>query len=280
MHEVIIKPNSRWCQFNFQELWQYRDLLLLLVYRDFSAKYKQTILGPLWFIIQPLLTTLVFTVIFGKVAKVPTDGVPPLLFYLCGLMAWNYFAQTFTNSSTSLTANAGIFGKVYFPRIIPSLAIAINNVMMFVIQLLTFMLIYAGMKIFGETSEAFSIHWTVVFMPLIIILAGVFSLGCGLWMTSLTVRYRDFQHLSTFIVQLWMFATPIVYPLSSIPEKWRWWVVLNPMTPVVESFKLMFLGEGTVEVGHLMLAMFVSAAVFISGILYFQKVERTFVDSV
>lgn len=276
-YEIRIRPNRSWIKIDWHGLWEYRDLLFLLVRRDFVSKYKQTILGPAWFIIQPLFTTLVFTVIFGKVAKIPTDGLPPMLFYLCGMLGWNYFANTFNSTASTLVGNAGLFGKVYFPRLIVPLATVVSNLFAFAIQLGTFLAIWIYFKGAGAQVR---MEWEIVALPLLILHVGGLSLGVGLWMSALTAKYRDFSHLSGFLVQIWMYATPVIFPLSLIPEKWRWAVVLNPMTMPVESFRYIFLGQGSVDPLYLGISVIVSLIFLFTGLLVFQKVERTFVDTV
>lgn len=276
--EVVIRPRRSWLRFDFGELVQYRDLLLILVRRDFVSKYKQTVLGPAWFVIQPVLTTLVFTVVFGNVAKVPTDGVPPLLFYLCGLLGWNYFAQTLNATGNTFTNNSHIFGKVYFPRLVVPLSLVISNLFAFGIQLVVFLLFYAHYRWIVGTPLAFDS--TIALLPLVVIHSAVLALGAGLWISALTAKYKDFSHLLGFLTQLWMFATPVIYPLSQIPGKWRWLAVANPMAPVVELYKRMFIGAGTVEPAHYALSWAVTLIIALTGMLYFQRVERTVVDTV
>lgn len=277
-YELRIRPNRSWLRIDWHGLWEYRDLLFLLVRRDFVSKYKQTILGPLWFIIQPLITTVVFSVIFGGVAKISTDGLPPTLFYLCGMLGWSYFSNTFTSTSTTLVTNAGLFGKVYFPRLVVPISTVISNLFAFLIQLATFLAFWIYFKYFNAAGAHFNVRWEVVALPLLVLQIGVLSLGVGLWMSALTAKYRDFTHLSGFVVQLWMYATPVIFPLSMIPQQWRWLVVLNPMTMPVESFKYIFLGQGNVDPTYLLISVLVTIFVGFSGLFIFQKVERTFVD--
>jgi lipopolysaccharide transport system permease protein len=278
-YELVIRPTRGWFQLGLGELWHYRDLLLILVQRDFSAKYKQTILGPAWFVLQPLLTTVVFTIIFGQIAKIPTDGLPPVLFYMASLVAWNYFAQTFQTTSTTLVANANLFGKVYFPRLIVPLSAVISNLIAFAIQLGTFLCLWLYYKLFTAAS-GFAISSTIVFFPLLLLQLAALSLGAGLWMTSLTVKYRDFVHLSVFLIQLWMYATPVIYPFSQIPGRWQWVAALNPMAMPAEAMRIMFLGKGTVEPVYLAISAGVTLAILLSGAMLFSRVERTFVDTV
>jgi lipopolysaccharide transport system permease protein len=279
-YELRIRPNRNWVRFDWQGLWQYRDLLFLLVRRDFVSRYKQTVLGPAWFVIQPLLMTGVFTVIFGRVARIPTDGIPPVLFYLCGLLGWTYFAQNFQSTSTTLLGNASLFRKVYFPRLILPLSSVCSNLFAFAIQLATFLGFYACYKFFTGTGDQFGLRWEALALPLIVVQIALFSLGVGLWLSALTVKYRDFQHLSAFLIQIWMYATPVIYPLSNIPERWRWLSILNPMTMPVELIKHVLLGSGAPEGSHLVISVAGTLLTLLSGLLIFQKVERTFVDTV
>jgi lipopolysaccharide transport system permease protein len=279
-YELVIRPTRGWFHLNLGDLWRYRDLLFLLVHRDFVAKYKQTILGPAWFILQPLLTTLVFTVIFGKVAKIPTDGLPLVLFYLAGLLGWSYFAQTFQTTSGTLIANAHLFGKVYFPRLVVPLSAVISNLLAFSLQLGTFLCFWGYYKFFTVAGAAFGFSSAIVWLPLLMVQLAALSLGVGLWLSALTAKYRDFVHVSGFIIQIWMYATPVIYPLSQIPEKWRWLAVLNPMTMPVEAMKYMFLGQGIVIPTYLAVSLGMTGLLLLTGVLIFNKVERTFVDTV
>ena len=278
--EIVIKPTKGWFKLNLADVWRYRDLVSLLVHRDFVSKYKQTVLGPLWFIIQPLLMTVVFTIIFGKVAQIPTDGVPPMLFYLCGLLGWNYFAQTFQATAGTLTGNAGMFGKVYFPRLVVPIATVISGFIAFAIQLATFLVFWLYFKFFTEAGNTLHMGWDLLWFPLVMIQVSLLSLGVGLWLTSLTAKYRDFTFVIGFIVQIWMYATPVIYPLSRIPEGWRWIAVINPMTMPVEAIKRIFLGQGVVEPVYIAVSVVMTIVLLLSGIVVFNKVEKTFVDTV
>jgi len=279
-YEIVIKPTKGWFKLNLGDVWRYRDLLGLLVHRDFVAKYKQTVLGPLWFIIQPLLMTVVFTIVFGKVARIPTDGVPPMLFYLCGLLGWSYFAQTFQATSGTLTANAGIFGKVYFPRLVVPISTVISGFIAFAIQLATFLCFWVYFKFFTAAGSSIHMGWDLLWFPLVMIQVSLLSLGVGLWLTSLTAKYRDFTFIIGFIVQIWMYATPVIYPLSRIPEGWRWVAVVNPMTMPVEAIKRIFLGQGVVEPAFVAISVAMTLILLLGGIVVFNKVEKTFVDTV
>ena len=279
-NETVIRPSTGWFNVDLPGLWRYRDLLWVLVHRDFVARYKQTVLGPLWFIIQPLLTTIVFAVIFGKVAHIPTDGIPPFLFYLTGLLGWNFFANTFAGTSNTLAANAGIFGKVYFPRLIVPIATVISGGIALAIQLVTFLLVWIWYRYGTQTGGDLQLSWTVLWFPLALLQIAMLSLGAGLWMSSLTAKYRDFAFLSAFIVQLWMYATPVIYPLSAVPARWRWLAAINPMTVPVDAIKEIFLGQGVVTPMLALISGLVTLAILVGGLVVFGKVERTFVDTV
>jgi lipopolysaccharide transport system permease protein len=279
-YEIVIQPSRGWLRLNLTDVWRYRDLLFLLVHRDFIAKYKQTVLGPAWFVIQPLLMTVVFTVVFGKVVKIPTDGLPPMLFYLAGLLGWSYFSQSFQSISDTLISNANLFGKVYFPRMVVPLAAVISNLLALALQLATFLCFWVYFKFFTASGWSFGFTLAVAWLPLLIVQIAVASLGVGLWLSALTVKYRDFRHLSAFLVQLWMYATPVIYPLSQVPEKWRWLVVLNPMTVPIETIRYMLLGQGVIESAYLAIALAITIFFLLTGALVFDKVEKTFVDFV
>lgn len=279
-YEVIIKPNRSWFYIDWQGLLHYRDLLYFLVRREFIAKYKQTILGPAWFVIQPLLMTLVFTVIFGKVAKIPTDGMPHILFYLCGLLAWRYFARCLTTTSTTFVTNAHLFGKVYFPRLVVPLSVIISNLFAFAIQLVTFLGFYLYFKFFTQAGAIIQTNLFILLLPLFLLQTAALSLGICLWFSALTAKYRDLQFLIGFLTQLWMYATPVIYPMSVIPEKWRFIIAINPMAPIVESFRYGFLGAGTIDFNYIITSIAITVFLLFSGILIFNRTERTFIDTV
>ncbi|MDD4871217.1 MAG: ABC transporter permease [Kiritimatiellae bacterium] len=278
--EYIIEPSRGWGRIPWRELVHYSDLLFLLVRRDFISRYKQTMLGPLWFVIQPLLTTVVFTIIFGRVAKISTDELPPVLFYMCGLLAWGYFAQCMGGTSTIFVSNAGLFGKVYFPRLIIPLSVVISNFMSFAIQLVTFLVFWVWFKFFTSAGDLFHFTAYLFALPVLLLLTAGIGLGVGLWMSALTAKYRDFSHLAGFLTQLWMFATPIVYPLSEVPARWQWVSALNPMTGVVEAYRYAFLGAGTIQPLFLSISVATTTFVLITGIILFTKTEKTFIDTV
>ena len=279
-YEIVIQPNRNWFRIDWQGLLHYRDLLFLLVRRDFVSKYKQTILGPAWFVIQPLLMSLVFTVIFGKVAKIPTDGLPPMLFYLCGLLSWRYFASCLNATSVTFITNANLFGKVYFPRLVVPLSTIISNLLAFAIQLVMFLGFYFYFKYFTSAGVSIKPNLFIFTLPLLLLQTAAISLGVGLWMSALTAKYRDLQFLMNFLAQLWMYATPIIYPISMVPGKWRFLIAFNPMASIVESFKYAFFGTGTVSPNYLLISIFITIITLLTGILVFKRTERTFIDTV
>jgi lipopolysaccharide transport system permease protein len=279
-YEIVIRPTRGWFHLNLADVWRYRDLLFLLVHRDFVARYKQSILGPAWFVLQPLLTTIVFSIIFGAIAKIPTDGLPPLLFYLAGLLGWNYFAQTFQHTSGTLVGNAGLLGKAYFPRLVIPLSTVISNFFNFALQLATLLVVWICFKLFSGAGGQFGFSVGIVWFPLVLVQIAALSVGAGLWLSALTAKYRDLAFLSGFMTQIWMYATPVIYPLSQIPEKWRWISALNPMTTPVEAIRVMFLGQGTIVIAYLAMSVATTIVLLLSGVLTFNKVEKTFIDTV
>jgi len=276
----VIESSTSWFRIPWREILHYRDLWFLLVRRDFVAKYKQTILGPLWFIIQPLLMTVMFTIVFGNIAAVPTDGLPPMLFYLCGMLAWSYFAECIRGTSTVFVTNANLFGKVYFPRLVVPFAIVTSNLIAFAIQLITFLAFWGYFKFFTSAGASFGPTRYLLALPLLLLQTACIGFAVGLWMSSMTAKYRDFIHLTGFLTQLWMYATPIVYPLSEVPVKWRWVSSANPMTGIAETYRYAFLGEGVVEPRYLMISAATTVVLLVTGILLFERTERTFIDTV
>ncbi len=278
--EIVIQPTRGFRFLDWRELFAYRDLLGLLVWRDFATRYKQTILGPLWHIVQPLFTTVIFTVVFSLVAQLPTDGLPPTLFYLCGLLAWNYFSQTFTSTSSTLVANAGLFGKVYFPRLIVPLASVVSNFVSFFIQLVSFFTVLVIYRL-THVGVTFGPRWeAIVFVPLVLLHLATFSLGVGLWLAALTAKFRDFTVLSGFLLQLWLYVTPVIIPLAKVPKEYHFFVGLNPVTMPVECMRYLLLGQGWINPSLLAVSIIVTLVTVVTGILIFRKVERTFVDVV
>lgn len=278
--EIIIQPNRSWFYIDWQGLLHYRDLLWLLVRRDFVARYKQTILGPLWFIIQPLITTVFFTIIFNRVAKISTDGTPPYLFYLCGLLVWDYFARCINSTSASFVSNAQLFGKVYFPRIIVPLSSVISNLFAFAIQLVTFLGFYFYFRYFTPAGIYIKPNLFILTLPLLLLQTLLFSLGVGLWISALTAKYRDFIFLMGFLTQLWMYATPVIYPVSLILKHWRFILAVNPMASITGLFHYAFFGTTILDLKYLQISIMLTLTVLITGVLIFNKVERTFIDTV
>jgi lipopolysaccharide transport system permease protein len=274
---MVIRPRRNWLDLRLGELWQARELVVLFVWRDFVSLYKQTILGPLWYLIQPLLTTITFTVIFGRIANLSTDGLPQMLFYMAGTVIWSYFAACLTKTSTTFIANANLFGKVYFPRLTMALSIMVSNLVTFVIQLGLFL---AFLAYFALAGAAIRPNLWILYTPLLVLVMAGLGLGFGIIVSALTTRYRDLQYLVTFGVQLLMFATPVVYPLSTVSGKLRWLILANPMTPIMEGFRYAFLGAGTVDGGQLLYSGAFMLVVLLIGILMFNQVERTFMDTV
>ena len=279
-YELVLESSHGLLRIDWHGLLHYRDLMFLLVRRDFVAQYKQTILGPLWFIIQPLLTTLVFTVIFGNVAKIPTDGIPPMLFYLCGMCVWSYFAACFSTISNTFIANANLFGKVYFPRIILPASVVVSKLIAFGIQMATFLVFLAYFIFYTKVGAVVHITSWIWSLPLLLILSAALGLGVGLWISALTTKYRDLAHLATFLTQLWMYATPVVYPISQIPERWLWLAALNPMTGIVEAFRKAFLGAGEASLYLLGMSTCITLLLLLTGLILFSRAEKTFVDTV
>lgn len=275
--DEVISRKSAWWSINLKEIWTYRDLLILFVKRDFVSVYKQTILGPLWFFIQPIITTLVFTLIFSKLASIPTDGIPSSLFYLAGITAWNYFADCLNTTSNTFNSNKDIFGKVYFPRLIVPLSIVISNLIKFLIQFILFLAVLFYYTIIGT---AIHMNLMILLTPILILMMAGLGLGFGMIISSLTTKYRDLQFLVIFGVQLLMYGTPVVYPLSLMSEKYRWLLLLNPMTAIIETFKLAFLGAGTIESFHLIYSFLFMVVLLIIGIITFHRVEKNFMDTI
>lgn len=274
---LIIQPKRSPFELRLAELWQARDLIMLFVWRDFVSVYKQTILGPLWYLIQPLLTTLIFTVIFGRIANLPTDGLPQFLFYMSGTVIWAYFAECLNKTANTFVGNAHLFGKVYFPRLAVPVSILISNLVAFAIQLLLFVAFAAYFLLSG--AEVRPNAWLLLLPVLTVMMAGL-GLGFGIIVSSMTTRYRDLRFLVTFGVQLWMYATPVIYPVSAVPEQLQWLIRANPLTPIVEAFRYGFLGAGTVDGGMLLYSAGFMLAVLLIGITIFNRVERTFMDTV
>lgn len=274
----IISSRHSLFDLKIKEVIKYKDLLFMLIKRDFVSVYKQTILGPLWFFIQPIITTITFTIIFGNLAGISTDGLPHILFYLAGITCWNYFSACLDKISHVFRDNQHVFGKVYFPRLIVPLSIVVSNLIKFSIQLLLFILILIYYCTFTDANVSVN-SYALLFPLLIIILAGL-ALGFGMIITSLTNKYRDLIFLLTFGIQLMMYMTPVIYPLSSVSESAQFWLVLNPITTIVETFKYGFLGKGTFDVYHLTYSFMFMVIILLIGTVIFNKTEKTFMDTV
>jgi lipopolysaccharide transport system permease protein len=274
---TVISSHRGWFDWRLGQLWRYRDLISLFVWRDFVSVYRQTILGPVWHVVQPLLTTLTFTVVFGTFAGLSTDGAPPFLFYLAGVVMWGYFANCLNRTATTFIANASLFGKVYFHRLVIPVSVVISNLIAFGIQLTIFLAFLVAHSLAG--GEFPITAWALLTPVLLLLLAG-YGLGGGVIVCALTTRYRDLAQLVSFGVQLLMYATPIIYPISAVPERYRWVLHLNPLTPAVEGFRLGFLGVGTVTVGELATSFGIMVAVLAVGLMLFTRVEQTFMDTV
>lgn len=275
---TVIKPKTGWFDINLKEIWYYRDLIYMFLKRNFTSSYKQTILGPLWFLITPLMTSSMFTVVFGQIAQISTDGVPQFLFYMAGNTAWSYFSTCLTSTSATFTGNAGLFGKVYFPRLVSPITTVIYALLSFFIQLVL-MLILMAFFVFVR-GEAIRPNMWLLLVPLMVVQMAMLGLGVGIIISSLTTKYRDLSILVGFGVSLWMYATPIVYPMSQVPEFLQGIIKLNPMAPIVNNFRYAFLGSGTPEIGSWLLSMAVTAVFLFFGVILFSRVEKTFMDTV
>ena len=274
----VISPKKGLLDINFKEIWHYRDLILLFVRRDFVSTYKQTILGPIWFFIQPLFTSLIFIIIFSRIAHLSTDGFPPLLFYLSGITLWNYFSECFSKTSNVFIANAGIFGKVYFPRLTTPISIVISNLIKFGIQFLLFLIILA--YYFFTKQLVFNVSPEIMLLPLLVLLMALLGLGLGIIFSSLTTKYRDLTFLLQFGIQLLMYATPVIYPISSTAGKLKSILSLNPLTPLIENFRKILLGQQITNYdGILYCGIFTLITLFI-GLVIFNQVEKSFMDTV
>lgn len=276
-HTFVIKPKRSLWDINFTELWQYKDLLFLLVKRDFISVYKQTILGPVWFFIQPMLTTATFTIVFGLFAKLPTDGTPTILFYLTGVTFWNYFSSCLTATSTTFITNASVFGKVYFPRLIVPLSVVLSNLMKLAIQFLLLILVWVY---YLMTTTQIHPQTELVFVPVILILLALMGLGFGLIFSAMTTKYRDLSFLIAFGVQLLMYGSAVIYPVSILGQDKQWMLMLNPLVPLMEGIKYSFLGSGIFDWGYIAYSAAFTLVVLMIGVVVFNKVEKGFIDTV
>ncbi|MDO9000938.1 MAG: ABC transporter permease [Bacteroidota bacterium] len=276
-YHLRIEPKKSLFDINLKELWAYRDLIGLFVRRDFVSLYKQTILGPLWFIIQPLLSTAMFTIVFAKIAKFSTADLPPIVFYLSGTVAWNYFSTTLLKTSDTFTQNASIFGKVYFPRLTVPVSIVISNLIQFAIQftLLAVIIIY-----YSFNGYDFHFDLTLLLIPVMLLILAGLGLGFGILISSLTTKYRDLKQLISFGVQLWMYITPIIFPLSSVSGKYRIFFLVNPLTGIIETFRTILLGVGQMNYFYLGYSAAFMVVLLVIGVIMFNRIERNFMDYV
>lgn len=275
--DLVIEPRRHLFDLKLKDLWRYRDLLILFVKRDIALVYKQTILGPIWFFLQPIMTTIIYVFVFGNIANISTDGLPQPLFYLSGVVIWNYFSTCFTSTSTTFLSNSAIFGKVYFPRLVSPLSVIISNLIKFFIQFSLFLALYIY-YIFNTTVVTPQLQ--ILLFPVYIVVMSLLGLGLGLLFSSLTTKYKDLIFLFQFGVQLLMYATPVIYPLSTIPEKYHLYFKLNPITHVIEGFKYAFLGKGYFDVGWLFYSIGFTLIVLLFGIIIFNRTEKNFMDTV
>ena len=275
---TVIEPKSGLFEFNLKEIWKYRDLMLMYVKRDIVTVYKQTVLGPLWFVIQPILTTIMFMFVFGNLAGISTDGIPKPLFYFTGITLWNYFADCLTRNSKVFIENQGVFGKVYFPRLVVPISVTISNLVKFLIQFVIFLLIF--FYYYFQPDSHIQPNVCILLLPLLILMAAGLSLGFGIIFSSLTTKYRDLTFLLQFGVQLWMYATPVIYPLNSFSADRQWILALNPMTSIIEAFKYSFVGQGVFSWMYLAYSLLFAIVLLFFGIIIFNKVEKSFMDTV
>lgn len=275
--DILVTPECKWYKLNLREVFKYRDLIYLFVKRSFTSQYKQTILGPLWFIINPLMSSFISTIIFGNIAGIQSDGVPYFLFYLCGYTLWNYFSSCVNTTSSTFVSNAGIMGKVYFPRLtMPISSVifsAINMIIIFVLSIIT-IIVYAGMGYLIQPNIS------VLLIPLLMLQTAVLGLGVGIIVSALTTKYRDLTILVGFGLNLWMYLTPVVYPISEVNGKLRTLILINPMSAVVENYKYALLGVGSFEGFYWLMSIVITVIIFFIGVLLFNKVERTFMDTI
>jgi lipopolysaccharide transport system permease protein len=275
--DLEIRPKRHLLDINLKEIWTYRDLVMLFVRRDFVSRYKQTILGPFWFILNPLISTLMYTLVFAGIAKIPTEGIPPQLFYLSGIVGWSYFAACLNGTSSTFLGNAGIFGKVYFPRLVVPISVIISSVVQLGIQLL---LLAIFMIYYSLTGYNIQINSHILYLPMLVIVLALMGLGFGIIFSALTTKYRDLSNLMTFGIQLWMYITPVIYPSSAVPEKYRIFVFINPVAPLVEAFKYGLIGAGEFNPGRLLYSVVFTVILLFIGVILFNRTEQNFMDTV
>jgi lipopolysaccharide transport system permease protein len=275
--DLILKPKTHLLDLNVRELVRYRDLVGLLVKRDLASVYKQTVLGWLWFIIQPIMTTVMYMFVFGNIAKIGTDGIPQPLFYYSGTVLWTFFANNLTKSSETFAANSGLFGKIYFPRFTVPISYVLTNAFSMAIQL---GMLVAFCIYYLVTGYVFIPSFWLLLLPVLLLQMGLLGTGIGITISALTTKYRDLKHLVSFGMQLWMYATPVVYPVSQVPAKWRWAYSINPVAPIVETFRYALLGKGTLDIVAWGASVVFTLVIFFVGVVVFNYNERTFIDVV
>lgn len=279
MNALKISANSKTKLFSFRELFEFKDLLFIIFRRDLLAPYKQSILGPAWFFLVPIFSSLIFTIVFGKLAKLSTDGNPQFLFYLSGMICWSFFSESFTNTANTFVLNQGLFGKVYFPRLIPPIAKLLVNGVRFIIQLVILTAVWAGYALFADVTLVYN-PWALPAIMLAFILLSINAIGCGLILAALTAKYRDFKYILSFLVQVWMYVTPVIYPLSLMPPKYWKIAGVNPLTPVFELFRWAVFSKATLSTEQFVVSLSLTLVIFITGAMMFKKVEKTFMDTV
>ncbi len=277
--DLIISSKKNWLNFNFGELIDYKDLLWLLIKRDFVTFYKQTILGPLWFFIQPIISTIVFSIIFNKIAKISTDEIPPYVFYLSGIIAWNYFSLCLTSTSDIFSTNSSLFSKIYFPRILIPISQVMSGLTRFFVQLILLIGFIVYFKINGNKVINPS-PYLLGLLPIFILQMGLLGQGMGMLISSMTIKYRDLRHLVNFGTQLLMYASPIVYPLSLVPDDYKILIYLNPMTSIIEGFRFAFIGSGELTYDLFIYSFISTFVIFILGLIIFNRVEKNFIDTI
>jgi lipopolysaccharide transport system permease protein len=272
---TVITSEHKLLHIPFREIWEYRELIMRLVHRDFVSRYKQTILGSAWFVVQPLFTSLMFTLVFNKIAKISTGEIPPILFFMAGTVCWTYFSSCVTNTAATFLSNSGLFDKVYFPRLVVPLSQLLVNLIGFGMQMVLFLAFY--LYYFAQGADI-AMGWRIVVLPVLLLQMAALGLGVGCMVSAVTTRFRDLQIMLSFFMQLWMYASCVVYPLSMVPENWRWVYALNPMVFVIEAFRYAFMGQGTVYLWQIVVSFFVSIVVVLVGLVMFNRTQRTCVD--
>ncbi len=274
---TYVSSKQKWFSVNLKEIWKYRDLIILFVKRDITTNYKQTVLGPLWIIINPLLSTTVFTVIFGVIAGIPTDGTPQFLFYMSGNILWNFFSSCLNRASGTFLGNARLFGKVYFPRLVMPISGILYNLINFMLQTAVYVILVIVYSLIGANVHP---NLLIILAPFLVLQTALLGTGMGLIISSITTKYRDLNVLVSFGVSLLMYITPVVYPISRVPENFRWLMLLNPVAPIVETYRCAFLGSGSFEWQFLLISLTVTLALLFWGVIVFNKVEKNFIDTV